>query len=546
MSMSNNSYLGGGGGGFGRFQGGGNAKDILSRSIMEMSMTGKGNTSIMDLATGHSAPSMKEIANRSMSISKPLQSSFIASQKSFFSKKPNQIIAKAQEEEKKDNIHLLDDDSFSSDSEGGAVKKVEAFSDEDSDMSNSEDCVVETKQNIKSTGFFQKQRLRDIIKKTGKGKVDIFREGESEEYNSEVDGDISIEDAGINYDILDVKKGENKIHQPLLDLITRYEELPEDFENMLTFENKRKALQRDSDEKWRERVEAAAENANSDDESVEKEPRPKIGLDDLSTRDFLTSDQCFIFSDELTIFDQKIMTCIFTIVDQKVYIMFKDSMINVYTPFDLEELGAIVMSPSNPMSAAFRMKQQDKLNRSHIIFQNQNMGLLIRFIQELEAHWLSVEFSDQIAMVIDKKPISFNFKELTIEKQKDQNDGLVNSAAQGYLFKKRVGFSGFWKNMFDDDNWDSAFYVLTNVGILVFEEDNFSNPSRLIALSKLTVEPISQKNAGKPFAFKITVDEEEEMMLRAPDKPQFESWIGGLRRLISEVKKNSANFKIIK
>ena len=137
---------------------------------------------------------------------------------------------------------MLDDDSFSSDSEGGAVKKVEAFSDEDSDMSNSEDCVVETKQNIKSTGFFQKQRLRDIIKKTGKGKVDIFREGESEEYNSEVDGDISIEDAGINYDILDVKKGENKIHQPLLDLITRYEELPEDFENMLTFENKRKAL----------------------------------------------------------------------------------------------------------------------------------------------------------------------------------------------------------------------------------------------------------------------------------------------------------------
>lgn len=48
--------------------------------------------------------------------------------------------------------------------------------------------------------------------------------------------------------------------------------------------------------------------------------------------------------------------------------MYKDTFVNMYTPFDLEELAAVVMSPSNPMSAAFRMKQSDKLNRSHIVF----------------------------------------------------------------------------------------------------------------------------------------------------------------------------------
>lgn len=56
---------------------------------MENSMAGKGNTSIMDLMTGHAAPTMKDIANRSMSISKPMQNSFVSSQKSFFSKKPD-------------------------------------------------------------------------------------------------------------------------------------------------------------------------------------------------------------------------------------------------------------------------------------------------------------------------------------------------------------------------------------------------------------------------------------------------------------------------
>ena len=57
---------------------------------MDNSMAGAGNTSIMDLMTGHSAPSMKEIANRSMSVFKK-EDSFCSSQKSFFSKKPKEL-----------------------------------------------------------------------------------------------------------------------------------------------------------------------------------------------------------------------------------------------------------------------------------------------------------------------------------------------------------------------------------------------------------------------------------------------------------------------
>ena len=81
MSMGNNSFVSGMGGGLtGRLGGGGNAKDILSRSILENSMIGGGaNTSIMDLMTGHAAPSMKEIANRSMQMTNPREHSFVSS-----------------------------------------------------------------------------------------------------------------------------------------------------------------------------------------------------------------------------------------------------------------------------------------------------------------------------------------------------------------------------------------------------------------------------------------------------------------------------------
>lgn len=100
--------------------------------------------------------------------------------------------------------------------------------------------------------------------------------------------------------------------------------------------------------------------------------------------------------------------------------------------------------------------------------------------------------------------------------------------------------------MFSEENWESSFYVLTNVGILVFEEENFSNPTRLIALSSLEVEPVSQKNAGKPFAFKLTVSEEEEIVLRARDRQQFDIWIKALRDLIMQVKKKPSSFQLSK
>ena len=230
------------------------------------------------------------------------------------------------------------------------------------------------------------------MKSKGQKKVEVFREGESEEYNSEVDGEPSIDTPKVNYDILGARSGKNQVHKPLMDLILRYEELPEDFDDMLTYEGHRKELQKQSDEEWRARVGESFSDEDEEDKK-QREPRPVIDVNDI-TRDFLSSDQSFVFSDEMIIYDTGIVNAYLVIVDQRIYIMFKESLSNMYTPFDLEELAAVIMSPSNPMSAAFRLKDHNKMQRSHIIFQNQNMGLMIRFIQELEAYWLSVEFAD--------------------------------------------------------------------------------------------------------------------------------------------------------
>ena len=62
---------------------------------------------------------------------------------------------------------LIGDDSCSSASAGGEIKKVDAFSDENSEDSESDDCIVETDTKIKSTGFFEKLKIRTMMR--GKG-----------------------------------------------------------------------------------------------------------------------------------------------------------------------------------------------------------------------------------------------------------------------------------------------------------------------------------------------------------------------------------------
>lgn len=51
------------------------------------------------------------------------------------------------------------------------------------------------------------------MKSKGNKKTEVFREGESEEYNSEVDGEeLNLDTPGVNYDILGVRDSKSEIH----------------------------------------------------------------------------------------------------------------------------------------------------------------------------------------------------------------------------------------------------------------------------------------------------------------------------------------------
>jgi len=108
-------------------------------------------------------------------------------------------------------------------------------------------------------------------------------------------------------------------------------------------------------------------------------------------------------------------------------------------------------------------------------------------------------------MTIKEKPFMFCFDEITKSQQKEQtgSSGFINSAMQGYLAKQQPGG---WKSMFGSAKWDSDFYVLTNIGVLVFKDDNFLNPLTLYPLAMIKIEQmLGKKIGGKEHIFKLFV-----------------------------------------
>ena len=223
MSMSNASYISAAGLGLGgKLQSA--QKDILSRSIMENHNAG-GNTSIMDIMSGYNMPmNTRELNNKSMSMNKGQQRSFIKSQSSFYSKDPNQV-KNANE---------------SSDS-GGEVIQVD-----DNNMSDSDDCVIEEKETkAKGTGFYYKQQLKETVKKA---KVtDAFREGESDEYDSEAD-DIDVDMDALDYDLLRIREGHGEYHAELLALVMKFGGIEEEVMDSLTFKKAIRSKQKQVNE----------------------------------------------------------------------------------------------------------------------------------------------------------------------------------------------------------------------------------------------------------------------------------------------------------
>jgi len=55
----------------------------------------------------------------------------------------------------------------------------------------------------------------------------------------------------------------------------------------------------------------------------------------------------------------------------------------------------------------------------------------------------------------------------------------------------------YWRLLMNEETWERNFYVLTNVGLLVFKDENFVNPLKLIQLLNMTMLPVAHRSGER-------------------------------------------------
>jgi len=83
----------------------------------------------------------------------------------------------------------------------------------------------------------------------------------------------------------------------------------------------------------------------------------------------------------------------------------------VFNPFEFETFDSLIMSLDMPEAAAFSLKDTSGFDKTHIIFENYNMGLLLSYIQEIGLGDIRLEFKNSFPVTIleTNSPEPFSF-----------------------------------------------------------------------------------------------------------------------------------------
>ena len=108
---------------------------------------------------------------------------------------------------------------------------------------------------------------------------------------------------------------------------------------------------------------------------------------------------------------------------------------------------------------------EDKIGRSHIIFESRSMGLILRYVLERE-YDIEVDFCDTVLIRERAIERTFSFSELEIVRNKkfdEKNNGTVRATINGELHCLEDG------GVFSADTWKPVNGIMTNFGMFKYD-----------------------------------------------------------------------------
>eukprot|EP00347_Sterkiella_histriomuscorum_P016593 403352592 len=134
-----------------------------------------------------------------------------------------------------------------------------------------------------------------------------------------------------------------------------------------------------------------------------------------------------------------------------------------------------------------------------------------------------------------------NLQQISNRKSVINNKELLNnSLMSGFLYKK----SRSWTEMFSffGSSWKRKYVILTNVGLVMFDESNLRKPSQFICLLSMDLfEQIPQTEERRPLTFKLTDSQDESVLyLSCESQKEYILWCEAIRDLKYQQKEREA------
>lgn len=181
-----------------------------------------------------------------------------------------------------------------------------------------------------------------------------------EDMDSDISGDFSADALNYNYDVINLKEESNPFHNAVKDLLVIYNKRANNVEET------KASTRRDSDDDF------SPEKALASPRLLAVEVQIWMSFDQ-------PKDAIFVLADDIAIF------------------LFKDKKNIVVTPFKITDVRDFVLAENVPSACTLQVDEtvEDKIGRSHLIFESKSMGLIMRYILERE-YDIEVDFSDSV------------------------------------------------------------------------------------------------------------------------------------------------------
>ena len=193
---------------------------------------------------------------------------------------------------------------------------------------------------------------------------------------------------------------------------------------------------------------------------------------------------------------------IFVVADDIAIFLFKEKMNIVVTPFKITDVRDFVLAENVPSACAIQVDEsvEEKIGRSHLIFESKSMGMIMRYIIERE-YEIEIDFCDSLPIRERGVENDFCFTTLDSIRQnmKDENNnGTVRATINSPMHVLEEG------GVFSSDTWVPIFGILTNLGLFRYDRlQPLEILPKIMRLHNLSLTPLKGIVNGRPNCFKL-------------------------------------------